>query len=120
PRRALAVGLRRKGVGFTDVDEALHELDDDTEAATARAMVDRRLRVERGLTQRPDVVFRRLVGMLARKGYPPGIAIGVVKEALAGRAESAEYADLIDVDALVDADSAITEPAPDTHSGAAV
>ncbi|MGE5831037.1 MAG: regulatory protein RecX [Micromonosporaceae bacterium] len=114
-RRALAGELRRKGVGSTDVDEALHELDDDTEAATARALVDRRLRAERGLTQRPDVVFRRLVGMLARKGYPPGIAIGVVKEALAGRTESAEYADLIDVDALVDADSAMTESDPDTH-----
>jgi regulatory protein len=111
-RRALAGELRRKGVGSTDVDEALGELDDDTETTTARAMVERRLRAERGLTQRPDVVFRRLVGMLARKGYPPGIAIRVVKEALAARSESAEYADLIDVDAFVDAD-ATAEADPD-------
>jgi regulatory protein len=105
-RRALAGELRRKGVGSTDVDEALHELDDDTETATARALVERKMRAERGLAQRPDVVFRRLVGMLARKGYPPGIAIRVVKDALAARSESVEYADLIDVDAFVDADAA--------------
>jgi regulatory protein len=106
-RRALAGELRRKGVGSTDLDEALHELDDDTETATARALVQRKMRAERGLAQRPDVVFRRLVGMLARKGYPPGIAIRVVKDALATRSESAEYADLIDVDAFADADAAI-------------
>ena len=38
--------------------------------------------------------------MLARKGYPAGLAIKVVKEALAERAESAEFADAIDPDAM--------------------
>lgn len=117
-RRALAGELRRKGVGSTDVDEALHELDDDTETATARTLVERKMRAERGLIQRPDVVFRRLVGTLARKGYPPGIAIRVVKEALAARSESAEYAELIDVDAFVDADAdstAETDTAAETE-----
>jgi len=99
-RRVLATELRRKGVEPVAVGEALEELDDDTETTTARALVDRRLRAERGLRERPDVTFRRLVGMLARKGYPAGIAIRVVKEALAAREETAEFADLLDTDAL--------------------
>jgi regulatory protein len=100
-RRALASELRRKGVGSDDVGAALGELDSSTEEATARALVDRRLRVESSAT--PDAVFRRLTGMLARKGYPAGLAIRVVKEALAERAESAEFAGEIDADALADA-----------------
>jgi regulatory protein len=31
----------------------------------------------------PAVVTRRLVGMLARKGYPPGVAFAVVRDELA-------------------------------------
>lgn len=99
-RRALAGELRRKGVEPAAVGEALEELDDDIETCTARTLVDRRLRVEQALRQRPDVMFRRLVGMLARKGYPAGIAIRVVKEALAAREETAEFADLLDTEAL--------------------
>jgi regulatory protein len=100
-RRALAGELRRKGVGADEVGEALDELDPSTEESTARALVVRRLRVES--TVAPDALFRRLVGMLARKGYPAGLAIRVVKEALAERAEMAEFADGIDPDALADA-----------------
>ena len=48
---------------------------------TARALVDRKLRGDAG--RPPDAVFRRLVGMLARKGYPAGLAVRVVKDALA-------------------------------------
>jgi len=42
--------------------------------------------------------------MLARKGYPAGLAIGVVKDALAeaAAAESRDFADQLDVDALAD------------------
>jgi regulatory protein len=59
------------------------------------------MRVER--TAAPEAAFRRMVGMLARKGYPAGLAIRVVKEALAAEAESAEFADGIDADALAEA-----------------
>jgi len=100
-RRALAGELRRKGVGSDEVGEALDELDPSTEEDTARALVVRRLRTESSAA--PDALFRRLVGMLARKGYPAGLAIRVVKEALAARAEMAEFADGIDPDALADA-----------------
>ncbi|MEV0561387.1 regulatory protein RecX [Dactylosporangium sp. NPDC050588] len=99
-RRALAGELRRKGVSSDEVGEALDELDPDVEEQTARALVARRLRVESNAS--PEAVFRRLVGMLARKGYPPGMAIRLVKEGLAARDDAAEFADGIDADALAD------------------
>ncbi|WP_154942816.1 regulatory protein RecX [Micromonospora palomenae] len=101
-RRALANELRQRGVDGDVASEALGELDEETEAETARALVDRKLRTARG---EPDAVFRRLVGMLARKGYPPGVAIRAVKDALAAQsAEAAEFAEQIDADALAEAE----------------
>ncbi|MEH0830469.1 MULTISPECIES: regulatory protein RecX [unclassified Micromonospora] len=101
-RRALANELRQRGVDGDVASEALGELDEETEAETARALVERKLRTARG---EPDAVFRRLVGMLARKGYPPGVAIRAVKDALAAQsAEAAEFAEQIDADALAEAE----------------
>ena len=108
-RRALAGELRRRGVDGELVSDALEEVDGDTEAATARALVDRRLRTMS--PGPPDAVFRRLVGMLARKGYPPGVAIGVVKDALAARDDEAgAFAELVDPDAMPDLLGEIDEP----------
>jgi regulatory protein len=99
-RRALATELRRRGVDSEVASEALETLDDEEEATTARALVERKLRTTRGA---PEAVFRRLVGMLARKGYSAGVAIRAVKDALAARdAEAAEFAEQIDADALAD------------------
>jgi regulatory protein len=99
-KRALANELRQRGVDAETAGEALESLDEDAEAVAARALVDRKLRTATGT---PEQVFRRLVGMLARKGYPAGIAIRAVKDALAARdAEAAEFADHIDADALAD------------------
>jgi regulatory protein len=92
--RALAQELRRKGVDQEVAAGALSELDDETEAQTALELALRKLKTTRG---EPDQVFRRLVGMLARKGYPGGVAVRAVKEALATK--DAELADLIDPDA---------------------
>ena len=104
-RRALAGELHRKGVAADEVGEALGEFDAEVEEATARALVARRLRLES--SKAPEAAFRRLTGMLARKGYPAGLAIRVVKDALAGREDTAEFAGEIDVDALADA---VVEP----------
>ncbi|PPA56310.1 regulatory protein RecX [Micromonospora chalcea] len=101
-RRALANELRQRGVDGEVAGAALDDLDEETEAETARALVDRKLRSTRG---EPDAVFRRLVGMLARKGYPAGVAIRAVKDALAAQsAEAAEFAAHIDADAMADAE----------------
>jgi regulatory protein len=100
-RRALAGELRQRGVDGQVAGAALEELDAATEAATARELVERKLRGTG--TAAPEVVFRRLVGMLARKGYPAGLAVGIVKEVLAQRdAELAAFAEGIDPDALAD------------------
>ena len=89
-RRALTQELRRKGVADEQVAEAVALLDPDVELATARALVDRRLRTTAGLPAETRV--RRLAGMLARKGYPAGTAFRVVKEALAAEGVEAELA----------------------------
>jgi regulatory protein len=91
-RRALAAELRRRGVDSETVGEAVEELDPDEEARTARALVDRKLRTTRDVD--PVKRTRRLVGMLARKGYPPGTAYRVVREAL--EAEGADVPDGLD------------------------
>ena len=80
-RRALAHELRQRGVADPLVAQAVADLDPERELATARALVDRRLAATRGLD--PAARARRLVGLLARKGYPPGLALRVVREALA-------------------------------------
>lgn len=88
--RALSQELRRKGVADEQVAEAVATLDPEVELATARALVDRRLRTTTGMPT--DARVRRLAGMLARKGYPAGVAFRVVKEALAAEGEEAELA----------------------------
>lgn len=96
-RRALGNELRRRGVAAETVDEALTQLDSETEVETARELVRRRLRTAGG---RPETVVRRMVAMLARKGYPAGLAFRVVKEALAEDERTAALADQLDPDAL--------------------
>ena len=100
-RRALAGELRQRGVDGETAGAALTELDPATEKATARALVERKLR-GMGRTA-PDAAFRRLVAMLARKGYPAGLAFAVVRDVIAARdAESAAFAEAVDPDALAD------------------
>lgn len=80
-RRAIAVKLRQRGLGG-ELEAALTAIDAEDERARARALVARRRRAMAGLP--PDVQARRLVGFLARKGYPSGLSYSVVREALAG------------------------------------
>ncbi|MGH3389719.1 MAG: recombination regulator RecX [Actinomadura sp.] len=89
-RRALAAELRRRGVADETVNEAVAALDPEAEENAARELIARRLPATRG--QDPAKRIRRLVGVLARKGYPPGLAYRVVKEALEG--EGADVEDL--------------------------
>jgi regulatory protein len=79
-RRALAQELRRKGIADEVAREALDEVDPADEEATARVLVAKRLRSMARLDDQTRT--RRLVGMLARKGYPPGLAMAVVRDAV--------------------------------------
>jgi regulatory protein len=83
-RRAIAVELRRKGVADEVAGEALAEVDGESEERRARQLVDRKLRsLTIASTEQRAAAGRRLVGMLARKGYGAGVAYRVVREALA-------------------------------------
>jgi regulatory protein len=88
-RRALAQELRTKGVDSTLIDAAVAQLDTEQEEATARELVARKLRSTRGLDR--DKRLRRLAGMLARKGYPEGMALRVVRQALEEEGEDTEF-----------------------------
>ena len=79
-RRALAQELRRKGVDEEVARQALDEIDPAEEREAARQLVRKKLRGMRGLDQ--ATVTRRLAGMLARKGYPPGLAFAVIRDEL--------------------------------------
>jgi len=85
-KRALAFELRRRGVEPAVVDEAVARLPFEQEEATARALVETRLAGTRALE--PNARTRRLAGMLARKGYSPGLAFRVVRDALASEGVS--------------------------------
>ena len=85
-RRAIAAELHRKGVAKEIADEALTEVDTESEEARARELVDRKLRTAPiGTKEQRASTARRLVGMLARKGYGPNVAYRVVREAIAER-----------------------------------
>jgi regulatory protein len=91
-RRALAQELRRKGVGDEVAREVLDEVDPEDEVETARTLVRRKLRSVARLER--DAAVRRLAGMLARKGYPPGVAFRVVREELEQAGHDAEGLDV--------------------------
>jgi regulatory protein len=79
-RRALAQELRRKGVSDEVAREALADLDPADEESAARDLVRRKVRTMRSLDSAARM--RRLTGMLARKGYPSGLAFRVVRDEL--------------------------------------
>ena len=79
-KRAISDELRKKCIDDDTAREAVDTIGNEEEMATARSLVDRKLPSMRGLT--PEARTRRLVGMLARKGYSSGVAYRVVKEAV--------------------------------------
>ncbi len=93
--RALGAELRQRGVAHDDIEAALSELDPEQELATAREVVSRRLAATAGMPV--PARMRRLTGVLARKGYPAGLAYRVVREALEleGRDGGVSFDDLL-------------------------
>ncbi|ANS27687.1 recombination regulator RecX [Rhodococcus opacus] len=79
-KRALALELRRKGIGQEDATEALAQIDSEDERARATELVEKKLRTVSADDR--DRAVRRLVSMLARRGFPQGMAFEVVKEQL--------------------------------------
>lgn len=80
-KRALAVELRLKGIDQDVASDALSQIDSEDERERATELVRRKLR-NKPIDDR-DKVMRRLVAMLARKGYPASMAYDVVKSEMA-------------------------------------
>ncbi|RLK61528.1 SOS response regulatory protein OraA/RecX [Actinokineospora cianjurensis] len=79
-RRALATELRRKGVDDEIVAEAVAAVDTDAEQERAAELVAKKLGTMRALDEQTKI--RRLVAVLARRGYGEGLAYRVVRAAL--------------------------------------
>lgn len=82
-RRALAEDLRARGISADVAQEALASITPESEQDVARMWVQRRLRTV--AHKEPSVQLRRLVAMLARKGYSAELAYRVVREELANQ-----------------------------------
>lgn len=84
-RRALAYELRQRGVDDELVKEALDDPELGDEFETARELARRRLAPTRSrLSDRAERErqTRRVLGLLARKGYGGGVAARAVREAI--------------------------------------
>ncbi|MDN5743818.1 MAG: recombination regulator RecX [Nocardioidaceae bacterium] len=81
-RPARPIELQRKHNHPETIRTVLGEVDVEDEEETARRLVRKKLRSMSNLAD--AVATRRLVGMLARKGYAPGLAYTVVRQELAG------------------------------------
>ena len=86
-KRALAAELRQKGVDDEVINGALAGIDAGAERARAEQLVRDKLRREKLADDDDTKVIRRLVGMLARRGYPQSMAVDVVTVELAGERE---------------------------------
>ena len=77
--RAISSALRQKGVPQDVAEQALEQLGGEAERARELA----RARAGRMAGLSPDAAFRRLFGLLQRRGYGPGVAREACRNALA-------------------------------------
>jgi regulatory protein len=78
--RAVAQKLRRRGLDDTVVQSALAQIDPGSERAAAERLVAAKLKTMNRLN--PEARARRLVGLLARRGYSAGLVHEVVRAAV--------------------------------------
>ena len=86
-KRALAAELRTRGVDNDVITAALAGIDAGAERERAEQLVRDKLRRESLGGDDDPKVMRRLVGMLARRGYGQNMALDVVKAELATERE---------------------------------
>lgn len=79
-RKALVAELKRKGIDGEVAAQAAGEIDRESEELRARELVRKRLRSMTTVDEQTAV--RRLLGTLARKGYPQGLAYSVIRDEL--------------------------------------
>lgn len=87
-RGALRQELKAKGISSAIVEAVLADVDDGDEKTLARQVAHRQAR---RITQAPTSpaehakLLRRLVGALARRGFPQGLSLSIAREALEER-----------------------------------
>lgn len=81
-KNAIRRELKEKGVTGELAETALTQRTEEDERSDAHELVRKKIRPSMDFSDRKekDKITRRLVGMLARKGYPPSMAFSVVKE----------------------------------------
>ena len=79
-RRLLRRELQAKGVERSHIDSALDQVDRNAELTSARDLVDRKLASMSGVAR--EVQYRRLAGMLSRRGFDSAITTQVLADVL--------------------------------------
>jgi regulatory protein len=79
-RRLLRRELQAKGVEASHIDSALDRVDRHAELTSARDLVERKRAAMNGLSR--DVQYRRLAGILGRRGFDAGITTQVLADVL--------------------------------------
>ena len=79
-RRALSRELEARGVERSDIAKALASVDRDAELTSARDLVERKRVAMSGLAR--DVQYRRLAGVLSRRGFDTAVIARVLTDAL--------------------------------------
>ena len=102
-KRSLSAELRRRGVQAEEIREAVDALDPKQEVATARRLVEQKMASTCG--RPPETRARQAAGMLARKGYPPGLAFRLIREAMQHEDAEAIGLDELDADSYLDPDA---------------
>ena len=82
-RRAVQSELRHRGLDDQVVADATTGIDADSEVARAIELIDKRLPALARFDR--DTVRRRLLALLARRGYPADVSFRVVDDALNGQ-----------------------------------
>jgi regulatory protein len=77
-KRVIAGELRSKGVSQDIINEVIDEIDDASEYAQALLLAQRKFDSISHLD--PEVVYRRVSGLLMRKGYSHGICAKIMRE----------------------------------------
>lgn len=91
-RAALRRELAERGVRGEEAENALAQRTDEQEREDAAELVCKKLRPGMDLSDRAekDRVTRRLLGMLARRGYSSSVSMSVIREELAAYGEEDE------------------------------
>ena len=77
-KRVIAGELRSKGVSQDIINEVIEEIDDASEYSQAFLLAQRKYNSISHLD--PEVIYRRISGLLMRKGYGHGVCARIMRE----------------------------------------